>query len=659
MSKTVTADLDKHTLLHLYKSVLLSRLIEEKMIVLLRQGKVKKWFSGIGQEAVSVGIISALKKSEFVLPMHRNLAVFTGRKIDLNQLFQQWQGKPGGFTSGRDRSFHFGSREHRIVGMISHLGPQLGVACGLALSQKLKSKKRVTVVLTGEGGTSEGDFHEALNIASVWKLPVIFCIENNGYALSTPTEEQYHCKHLSDRGVGYGMESHRLTGNDVVKVYKTLHKIAGSVRENPRPVLIEFETFRLRGHEEASGTAYVPDELRDTWAKKDPLLRIETQLRESGLLSSDRIEKYRRSLQETIDREWKRADEAPDVRPDAQREISQVMAPFEAPEEIPEMDSTEQRLIDALRDAHFEAMETHDNLVVMGQDIAEYGGVFKITEGLYERFGKERVRNTPLCESAVISAAMGLSIGGFKSIVEVQFADFVSTGFNPIVNLLAKSHYRWGQQADVVIRMPCGGGVAAGPFHSQTNESWFVSTPGLQLVYPAFPHDAKGLFHSAIDSPNPVLFFEHKKIYRSVREEVPQGRYTIPIGKARCVRRGNQFTIVTYGMGVHWALEILDQHPEWSGELIDLRSLKPMDSERVFRSVRKTGRVLLITEDSLIGSVIGDLAALIQEQCFSYLDAPIARVGSLETPVPFAPVLENDYLPVGRIEGAVLQLLEY
>ncbi len=659
MSKTVTADLDKHTLLYLYKSLLLSRLIEEKMIVLLRQGKVKKWFSGIGQEAVSVGIISALKKSEFVLPMHRNLAVFTGRKIELNRLFQQWQGKPGGFTSGRDRSFHFGSREHRIIGMISHLGPQLGVACGLALSQKLKSKNRVTVVLTGEGGTSEGDFHEALNIASVWKLPVLFCIENNGYALSTPTKEQYRCKHLSYRGVGYGMESHRLSGNDVVKVYKTLHKIASSVREKPRPVLIEFETFRLRGHEEASGTAYVPDELMETWAKKDPLLRIEDQLKETGLLSEERIAKYRRSLQESIDLEWKRADEAPGVLPDAQREEAEVMAPFEAPDEIPDTDTTEQRLIDVLRDAHFEAMESHENLVIMGQDIAEYGGVFKITEGLHERFGKDRVRNTPLCESAVISAAMGLSIGGFKSIVEMQFADFVSTGFNPIVNLLAKSYYRWGQQADVVIRMPCGGGVAAGPFHSQTNESWFVSTPGLQLVYPSFPYDAKGLFHSAVDSPNPVLFFEHKKIYRSVREEVPKGRYTIPIGKARCVRRGDRFTVVTYGMGVHWALEVLERHPEWSGELIDLRSIRPLDSERVFRSVRKTGRVLLITEDSLIGSVIGDLAAQIQEHCFAHLDAPIARVGSLETPVPFAPVLENDYLPVGRIEGAMLRLLEY
>jgi len=659
MAKTVSALLDKHTLLHLYKSVLLSRLIEEKMIVLLRQGKVKKWFSGIGQEAIAVGVINALKKSEYVLPMHRNLGVFTGRNVDLDQLFQQWQGKPGGFTRARDRSFHFGSRPHKIVGMISHLGPQLGVACGIALSYKLRNKKKVTAVFTGEGGTSEGDFHEALNIASVWRLPVLFCVENNGYALSTPVREQYNCKHLSDRGAGYGMESHRIEGNDVVKVYDAVHQLAKSVREDPRPVFIEFETFRLRGHEEASGTTYVPDSLMKEWKKKDPLERFQQQLLASGILTDSRISKYRDSFQETIDRNWKKAEQAPKAEPDSHVEELQVLAPHQADCVFPEGETEELRMIDAIRQVHFEAMNAHDNLVVMGQDIGEYGGVFKITDGLLREFGAERVRNTPLCESAVVSAAMGLSIGGFKSIVEMQFADFVSSGFNPIVNVLAKSYYRWGQNADVVIRMPCGGGVAAGPFHSQTNEAWFCTTPGLQVVYPAFPFDAKGLLHAAIDNPNPVLFFEHKKIYRSVREEVPAERFCLPIGKGRRVRRGDELSIITYGMGVHWALEVLERRAEISADLIDLRSLRPLDSELVFESVRKTGRVLLITEDSLMCSFISELASLIQEHCFAFLDAPVLRAGSLETPVPFAPELEADYLPAGRIESRLDELLRY
>lgn len=659
MSKTISAFLDKQTLLHLYKSLLLSRMIEEKMIVLLRQGKVKKWFSGIGQEAIAVGVVNALKKSEYVLPMHRNLAVFTGRKVELNQLFQQWQGKPGGFTSGRDRSFHFGSNEHRIVGMISHLGPQLGVACGIALSHTLRDKGKVTAVFTGEGGTSEGDFHEALNIASVWKLPVLFCIENNGYALSTPVSEQYNCKHLSHRGSGYGMESHRIAGNDVVKVYDKLHQITRSMREDPRPVLVEFETFRLRGHEEASGTAYVPEDLMKKWEDRDPLLVAEETLTASGILTEQKIDKYRSTFQELIDEQWRIAEQAPGPEPDDQREEREVMAPFQHEYSPADGAFVEVRMIDAIRKVHFEAMERHENLVVMGQDIGKYGGVFKITEGLMEKFGPQRVRNTPLCESAVISASMGLSIGGFKSIVEMQFADFVSSGFNPIVNLLAKSFYRWKQPADVVIRMPCGGGVAAGPFHSQTNEAWFYTTPGLVVIYPAFPYDAKGLLHSAIEDPNPVLFFEHKKIYRSVREEIPDDFYSLPIGKARRVRKGTQVSLITYGMGVHWAIELMDKYPELSVDLIDLRTLRPLDRETVFQSARSTGRVLLLTEDSLMGSVIGDIAAEIQANCFEQLDAPIVRVGSLETPVPFAPALETNYLPQQRLETALLNLLAY
>ncbi|MEN8666896.1 MAG: thiamine pyrophosphate-dependent enzyme, partial [Flavobacteriaceae bacterium] len=557
-------DLDPDTLIRLYKSMLLPRMIEEKMLILLRQGKISKWFSGIGQEAISVGVTLALKEEEYILPMHRNLGVFTSRNIPLYRLFSQWQGKESGFTKGRDRSFHFGSQEHKIIGMISHLGPQLGVADGIALAHKLKKIKNVTAVFTGEGATSEGDFHEALNIASVWSLPVLFCVENNGYGLSTPTAEQYNCEHIIDKGIGYGMEAHQIDGNNIVEVYTKLTEIAESVRQHPRPILLEFMTFRMRGHEEASGTKYIPDHLFETWQLKDPIDNFERYLLNKGILKAALISEIKDKFNYEIQLHLDKAFKEPAIEFDEIQLLKDVYAPqnFKIKEALGK--TTSIRFIDAISQGLEQAMETFEDLVIMGQDIAAYGGAFKITEGFLEKFGAERVRNTPICESGIVEAAMGLSIAGMKAVVEMQFADFVSTGFNPIVNYLAKSHFRWGEKADVVIRMPCGAGVGAGPFHSQTNEAWFTKTPGLKVVYPAFPRDAKGLLLSAIEDPNPVMFFEHKALYRSLSQEVPDSYYTLPIGKASLVKEGKDVTVVSYGAGVHWAIETLDKHPQIS-----------------------------------------------------------------------------------------------
>ncbi|HSI70919.1 MAG TPA: transketolase C-terminal domain-containing protein, partial [Gillisia sp.] len=299
------------------------------------------------------------------------------------------------------------------------------------------------------------------------------------------------------------------------------------------------------------------------------------------------------------------------------------------------------------------------DLVLMGQDIADYGGVFKITDGFLEEFGKDRVRNTPICESGIVATAMGLSINGIKAMVEMQFADFVSSGFNPIANYLAKVHYRWGQNADVVVRMPCGAGVGAGPFHSQTNEAWFTKIPGLKVVYPAFPYDAKGLLNTSFNDPNPVLFFEHKALYRSIRQEVPTGYYTIPFGKAAVLKEGEDVSIITYGAGVHWALETLTENPEINADVLDLRTLQPLDIESIYTSVKKTGKVLVLTEDTIFGSVASDIAALISENCFEYLDAPVMRLGSMETPVPFAKALENQYLSRLKLNSKLKKLLNY
>ena len=643
----------------LYFNMLKSRMIEEKMLILLRQGKISKWFSGIGQEAISVGLTSALHKDEYILPMHRNLGVFTTREVPLSRLFAQWQGKASGFTKGRDRSFHFGTQTYKIVGMISHLGPQLGVADGIALSHILKKEARLTAVFSGEGGTSEGDFHEALNVASVWKLPVLFCIENNGYGLSTPTVEQYNCEHIADRGKGYGMESHIIEGNNILEVYSKVDKIAKSVRVNPRPVLLEFKTFRRRGHEEASGTKYVPDELIQTWEFKDPIANFEAYLIKEGAINSKKIKQMRSEISEEIQTGLQLAFDEAAVTSDLETELKDVYKAFNFQETIPKNETLEQRFVDAISEGLKQAMEMHQDLVLMGQDIAEYGGVFKITDGFVKLFGKARVRNTPICESAIIETAMGLSIAGLKSVVELQFADFISSGFNPVVNYLAKSHYRWGQEANIVLRMPCGAGVGAGPFHSQTNEAWFTKTPGLKVVYPAFPYDAKGLLTAAIEDPNPILFFEHKALYRSIRQEVPIDYYTLPIGKASILKEGEAVTIIAYGAAVHWALETLDNNPSINADLIDLRSLQPLDYDCILKSVKKTNRVIILQEYSLFGGIASDISAYIMENAFEFLDAPVQRVGSLDTPIPFASLLEQQYLAKRSFETALKTLLNY
>lgn len=649
--------LGNETLVQLYEQLVKPRLIEEKMLNLLRQGRISKWFSGIGQEAISVGAACALLPDETIFTMHRNLGVFTARDMPLDRLFCQWQGKRHGYTKGRDRSFHFGAPEHHIVGMISHLGPQLSLAAGVAMAHKLKQEGRISLAFTGEGATSQGEFHEALNVASVWKLPVIFLIENNGYGLSTRPSEQYACESLIDRAAGYGMRGLSIDGNNIIEVYTTIARLAAEMRANPEPVLLECRTFRMRGHEEASGTKYVPKELMEEWAKKDPIDNYERWLLNEGIIDEALIrslqDKYKKAVQEAVDVMFAE----PEPVPDTAEELADVYAPVPAVV-TPGGPERELRFIDAISDGLRESMQRHPNLILMGQDIADYGGVFKITQGFVEAFGRERVRNTPLCESAIVGIGLGLSLGGYKSMVEMQFADFVTCGFNQIVNNLAKLHWRWGQHADVVVRMPTGGGTGAGPFHSQSNEAWFTHVPGLKVVYPSTPYDAKGLLTAAFEDPNPVMFFEHKGLYRSESGPVPEGFYTVEIGKARQVRIGTDVSILTYGLGVRWAQQAADTLG-LDADIVDLRSLVPLDYEAIAASVKRTNRVLILHEDTLFGGIGGEIAAWISEHLFEHLDAPVMRAASLDTPVPFAIPLEQNFFPLERLESRLKQLMAY
>jgi 2-oxoisovalerate dehydrogenase E1 component len=652
-------NLSNQQLIDTYKSLLLPRMIEEKMLVLLRQGKISKWFSGIGQEAIAVGATLALQQDEWIMPLHRNLGVFTGRKMPLSKLFMQWQGNKEGYSKGRERSFHFGSKEHFVCGMISHLGPQLAIADGVSLAYKLKGEQKVSLAFTGDGGTSEGDFHEALNVAAVWDLPVIFLIENNGYGLSTPTNEQYRCTNLVDKAKGYGMEGIQIDGNNILEVYDTIKGVREYCIKNQKPYLIECMTFRMRGHEEASGVKYVPPHLFEEWEKKDPVKNYEQYLTQQNILSSAQIDEIKKETKAHIESELAIAYQAKPMLVNTNEEVNDVYAQHQQLTTNNQQPTTEKRFIDGIKEALHLSMTQHPNLIIMGQDIAEYGGAFKITEGFVQDFGKERIRNTPICESAIVGAALGLSLEGYKAVMEMQFADFATVGFNQIINNLAKIHYRWGQNADVVVRMPTGGGVGAGPFHSQSNEAWFTKTPGLKVVYPSTAADAKGLLIAAINDPNPVLYFEHKALYRSVSGQVPNDYYEIEIGKANIVQEGDDVTIITYGAGVHWALDYAKNNPQTSLYILDLRTLLPLDYDAIEEAVAATGKVLLLHEDTLIGGVGGEIAAWIAEHCFTYLDAPVMRCGSLDTPIPFNIELEKNFMAYSRLKEYVDKLMKY
>lgn len=647
----------------LYRALCLPRVIEEKMLRLIRQNRLAKWFSGYGQEAVAVGCAWALEGRDVILPLHRNLGVWTTRGVPLNPLFCQLMGKAGGYTKGRDRTFHFGLPEKRIIGMISHLAAMLPVACGVGQAAQLKGEDYVALAFCGDGATREGDFHEALNLASVWTLPVVFVVENNGYGLSTPTDTVIPLENIAEAAAGYGMPGAVVDGNDVLAIIEAVRQAAARARRGEGPTLLEMKTFRMRGHEEASGTKYVPQELMDAWAQKDPLRRFERLLLDDGVMTQEEIDAVKQEVEAAVEEAAEFALAQPMVESTPEAERADLFAPAFAGHVAPAGPTSEKRFIDAVSEGLRQAMERDDDVLLFGQDVAEYGGVFKVSVGFVEAFGAARVRNTPIIESAAIGAAMGLALEGLKPVVEIQYADFISCGFNQIVNNLATTHYRWGAPLNVTIRAPYGGNIGAGPFHSQSVEAWFCHVPGLKVVVPATPRDAKGLLMTAIEEPNPVLFFEHKYLYRSIRDETPDAPYHLELGRARVAREGADATIVTYGLGVHWALEEAAHQQEANGvaiEVVDLRTLAPWDRETVLASLAKTNRVVILYEAAYTGGFGAEVAARIAEEGFTLLDAPPVRVAAEDLPVPFSINLEKEIFSAqSRLRPAVERVLAF
>ncbi len=651
----------------LYRALRLPRTVEEKMLRLIRQNRLSKWFSGFGQEAIAVGCVWALEPRDVVLPMHRNLGVWTTRGLPLRPLFCQLMGKEGGFTNGRDRTFHFGTLEHRIVGMISHLAAMLPVATGFGLASQLKGDAAsgggfVACAFVGEGATREGDFHEALNLAAVWRLPVLFVVENNRYGLSTPTSDAMAVEDIADAAAGYAMPGEVVDGNDVLAVVDAVGRAAERARAGEGPTLLEMKTFRMRGHEEASGTTYVPDALFDEWSERDPIERYQNQALAEGWLSEEAMAETDAELAAEIEEVAEWALRQPEVESTLDAERAALFAPSPVTTSTPGGPGSEKRFIDAVQDGLRQALEADERVLLLGQDVAEYGGVFKVTQGFVQAFGRERVRNTPIIESGALGCAMGLALEGFRPVVEMQYADFITCGFNQIVNNLGTTHYRWGEPLNVTVRAPFGGGIGAGPFHSQSPEAWFAHAPGLKVVAPGTPADAKGLLLAAIEDPNPVLFFEHKHLYRSLKGEVPDAPYTIALGEACVAREGADLTLVTWGVGVQWALGEAGHWAERGAEIevVDLRTLVPWDRATVLRSLEKTGRLLVLHEAQRTAGFGAEVAAELVEEGFEHLDAPPVRVASEDLPIPFSKGLERDlYSASGKLRPAVERVLAY
>jgi pyruvate/2-oxoglutarate/acetoin dehydrogenase E1 component/TPP-dependent pyruvate/acetoin dehydrogenase alpha subunit len=683
----------KRTLLKLLYGLRLTRSLEERLeFKLYRQGRIYgSVFTSRGQEALSVGGALAFEPSDVLCPSHRDMGVYLLRGMTVERVLGNYMGREIGPCRGRDGNIHTGDMELGLVAFVSHLADSIPVAAGVALSYRMRQRPNVAGVFFGDGASSRGDFHEGLNFAAVHRLPVVFICNNNQYAYSTPLHLQMAVPGVAERSIGYGFPTHTVDGNDVIEVHRVVSEAVRRARTGGGPTLIEGRTFRMTGHSGHDDASYVPRELLEEWARKDPIERLVETLQGEGLLSEEESAELDRRIEEEIDRGLEAAERSPE--PAAESALLEVYSdpPYRAAtppwrqrrdertpverlaaapvlaaprlgEGAADRDSAV-TYVDAIRQGILEEMEADPDVFILGEDIGRYGGAFKATRGLYERFGAERVIDTPISESGIVGAAIGAALAGMRPIVEMQFIDFISCAFDQITSFAAKCRYRWGPSVPIVVRGPCGGGVSGGPYHSQNVESYFLHTPGLKIVAPATARDARALLRSAVRDNDPVLYFEHKYLYRRVREILPPAEEDIvPIGKAVCRRRGRDLSIVTFGAMVYRALEAAETLAAEGAEVevLDLRTLLPLDTDALLESVARTGKVILLHEATLTGGIGGELAALIAEHVFEYLDGPIRRIAAADTPSPFSRSLESYTLPqLDDVVRVARELLEY
>jgi 2-oxoisovalerate dehydrogenase E1 component len=669
-----------------YAFMKLTRDFDSRFEALLLTGRVSKWYSEVGNEATTIPAGLVLGAGDALCTLHRDLGAILAVYLDparafpgfgfgdpdgrrpepevlLHRLACQLLGKGEGFSQGVERSFHYGylAPEHGIlhVGMISHLGAMIPVAAGCAFAFRQSGSDRVAINFIGEGGTSTGDFHEGLNMAAVWKLPLVLVIENNRYAFSTPARLQYAAERLSDRGAGYGIAAETVDGNDPDAMAEAFRRAVDRARAGEGPTLLEAMLGRMRGHSEGDDSLKVvpADELAG-YRAGDPVPTYARRLEEEGVMDAALRERLEKRIAEMVETAISRAIDAPP--PPDEVALRPVFAPVppqrevrEAPAVLRERPAGETTYVDAINQALREEMERDESVILMGQDIGAFEGAFRTTRGLHARW-PERVLDTPIAESGTIGIAIGAALLGYRPVVEMQFGDFISCGFNQLVNVAAKLYYRWQVPCPIVVRLPSGGGVGAGPFHSQNDEGWFAQTAGIKVVCPATAEDAMGLLKAAIRDPNPVMVFEHKFLYRRIKSPLPQGDGVARIGEARVMRPGKHLTLVGYGASTWTCLEAAEELAK-SGveaEVVDLRTLVPYDEETVLASVKRTGRALVVHEAPLTLGFGAEVAARLADAAFPWLDAPIRRVAYPDRPVPYAKSLEKVLLPD---KGKVLQ----
>lgn len=655
--------------LNLYIFMRKMRMIEERANELYHRDDspiVGRVYTGRGQEAISVGASYALDDDDVIAPLYRDLGALLVRGVTTRELFCQYMGRANSSNRGKDSGIHIGDRDRGIVSMISNLAASVPVAAGLGLMFALKDEPRVAMTFFGDGATAHGSFHEGINFAAAHRLPVVFILENNQWALSTPANRHNALDVLADRAAGYGIPGERVDGNDVLAVYDAACSAVQRARRGDGPTLIEAVTMRMEGHSTTDPAQYVPDEMYAAWEEEDPIARFRQFLVDQEVLDEERDANIEQKLRDEIEEAVEYA-EASDVLP-AEAAAEGVFAVNETVSKSVPADAlhnaAELSYRGAIRDALRVALASDERVFLLGEDI-EYGGVYGVTKDILDDFGPHRIVDTPIAETAIVGAATGAALFGMRPVAEIQFADFIAPAMDELVNMTAKYHYRTEWPVPLVIRTPAGAIIeshgSTGPFHSQSPEAWFVHTPGIKVVVPATAYDAKGLLLAAIEDPNPVLFLEQKALY-NLREPVPDGYYTLPLGEAAVRREGRDLSIITYGAMVQESLDAADvlAGEGVDAEVVDLRTLVPLDREAVLATSRKTGKILVVHEANLSAGVGGEIAALIAQHAFEWLDGPVTRVAAPDTPTPSAKSLAEYWYPdATKIASAARKLAAY